>query len=300
MLEVNRRWSPYGYVKNSAINTVDVDGMIDPNDFVNSSQTADAIHDRKMAAKEEQSEELAAGVASRLGLVWNAGEGEGGSVPPDWVMDKHNNPYWDSKVKSAADVKAGETYLGQTAEYVSKNGNYVHLWADASFSLSPMMNVGDPSTVFRGFAFSEASMNGLADYVEATTYLLGFGVGLGESAGNFAIRSASRIKSFVPSVLKQTEQYALRALEDGFYPVMKRGFANARELTWLNKGDVWKFGTTKNPLTRYSQTWLREMNLRYFTEFEGTLKEALQLERMKIVNFIEQTGVLPAGNKIIR
>jgi len=37
---------------------------------------------------------------------------------------------------------------------------------------------------------------------------------------------------------------------------MKRGFANPQELTWLNKGDVWKFGITKNPLSRYSQSYL--------------------------------------------
>ena len=96
------------------------------------------------------------------------------------------------------------------------------------------------------------------------------------------------------------EQYSLRALESGFYPVMGRGFANARELTWLEKGEVWKFGTTKNPLTRYSQTWLKDINLRYVTEFEGTSSEVLKLERMKIMNFIDQTGILPAGNKIIK
>jgi len=48
LLEVNRRWSPYGYVKNSAINTVDVDGMIDPNDFKSADQLADEAHERKM------------------------------------------------------------------------------------------------------------------------------------------------------------------------------------------------------------------------------------------------------------
>ena len=100
----------------------------------------------------------------------------------------------------------------------------------------------------------------------------------------------------------QVEQYALRAAEDGFYPVMKRGFANPQELTWLNKGDVWKFGTTKNPLTRYSQSFLDNTGagLRYSTEFSGTLKQATKLERMKILNFRGQNGFLPAGNKIVR
>lgn len=98
----------------------------------------------------------------------------------------------------------------------------------------------------------------------------------------------------------QVEQYALRVAEDGFYPVMKRGYANAQELGWLDKGEVWKFGTTKNPLTRYSQSWLDKNGLRYSTEFSGTLKEALNLESMKILNFRGQNGFLPPGNKIIK
>jgi hypothetical protein len=101
----------------------------------------------------------------------------------------------------------------------------------------------------------------------------------------------------------QVEQYALRAADDGFYPVMKRGFANPQELTWLNKGDVWKFGTTKNPLTRYSQSYLDnvgEFGVYYKTEFTGILKEALTVERMKILNFKGQNKLLPAGNKKVK
>jgi len=99
------------------------------------------------------------------------------------------------------------------------------------------------------------------------------------------------------------EQYALRANESGFYPVMQRGFKNAVDLTWLEKGDVWKFGTTQNPATRYSQSYLDNIGnygVSYVKEFSGTLKEALTVEGMKIRNFIEQSGFLPAGNKIIK
>ena len=49
------------------------------------------------------------------------------------------------------------------------------------------------------------------------------------------------------------DQYTLKAVEDGFYPVMKRGFAEPQGGVWLNAGDVWKYGTTKNPATRYSE-----------------------------------------------
>ncbi|MDR7212733.1 hypothetical protein [Flavobacterium piscis] len=103
----------------------------------------------------------------------------------------------------------------------------------------------------------------------------------------------------------KVEQYTLRAIESGFYPVMKRGFKKAQELVWLEKGDIWKFGTTKNfnPFKRYTQKYLDnvgEFGVEYFPEFRGTLKEALELERMKIMNYIKQNGFLPRGNKIIK
>lgn len=108
--------------------------------------------------------------------------------------------------------------------------------------------------------------------------------------------------SYLKNIFK-VEQYSLRAVESGFYPVMKRGFAKAQSLVWLEKGEVWKFGTTRNPFTRYTQKYLSnrgEKGLYYFREFEGTLSEALKLEKMKIMNFFEQNGFLPWGNKIAK
>nr|WP_309545330.1 RHS repeat-associated core domain-containing protein [Xanthomonas campestris] len=102
---------------------------------------------------------------------------------------------------------------------------------------------------------------------------------------------------------KKVDQYALRAVEDGWYPVMTRGKRDATDLTWLNQGEVWKFGTTKNPATRYSQSYLDGIGtggVRYSQEFQGARSEALMLERMKIDNAIQQTGSLPPGNKIRR
>jgi hypothetical protein len=119
----------------------------------------------------------------------------------------------------------------------------------------------------------------------AAIVLPGGGVG-------FATKSAAKV-----------EQYALRANESGFYPVLRRGFKEAQELVWLNKGDVWKFGTTKNPASRYSQRVLDSIGqygVKYSREFQGSKNEALVLENMKILNFLYQHGFLPAGNKIIR
>jgi RHS repeat-associated protein len=99
------------------------------------------------------------------------------------------------------------------------------------------------------------------------------------------------------------EQYALRVNQSGFYPVMTRGAKEATEMKWCTAGEVWKFGTTRNPTRRYSQSYLDnigEYGVSYSKEFSGTLTEALTLENMKIRNFLSQTGVLPPGNKIIK
>lgn len=103
----------------------------------------------------------------------------------------------------------------------------------------------------------------------------------------------------------KVEQYSLRAVESGFYPVMERGFKKATELVWLEKGEIWKIGTTKNfnPFKRYTQKYLRsvgEHGVEAFSEFRGTLAEALEVEKMKILSYIETWGVRPAGNKMVK
>lgn len=101
---------------------------------------------------------------------------------------------------------------------------------------------------------------------------------------------------------RTAQQYTLRAASSGWYPVARRGIKQPVALTWLEQGEVWKFGKTINPLTRYSQTYLRNTGngLIYRNEFSGTATEALRLERMKIENYYRQYGRLPPGNKVRR
>ena len=120
-----------------------------------------------------------------------------------------------------------------------------------------------------------------------------------QTSGTQAAESATQLEfQFAP----QVEQYALRAADSGFYPVMVRGSENPQFITYLEKGDVWKFGTTANPATRYSGSYLQsigEHGVEYSPEFLGTEQQAVQLQNMKIQNFLQQTGKLPPGNKII-
>lgn len=106
--------------------------------------------------------------------------------------------------------------------------------------------------------------------------------------------------SFAAKSAATVDQYALKAVEDGFYPVMKHGFAEPQSGVWLNANDVWKHGTTKNPATRYSQSFLDDWGLYYSRQSSGTLQAALSAEKGNILNYLNQNGVLPPGNKIIR
>jgi len=98
------------------------------------------------------------------------------------------------------------------------------------------------------------------------------------------------------------ELYSLRAAEDGFYPIMKRGYSTPQGSIFLKEGEVWKYGTTKNPLTRYTQDFLRNTGsgLRYQTESGGLLQQTLQEEKFSILDYKDKNGVLPPGNKIVK
>lgn len=99
------------------------------------------------------------------------------------------------------------------------------------------------------------------------------------------------------------EQYSLRAAQDGMYPVMERGLKEPVRNIFLKEGEVWKFGQTMRPATRYSQSFLDNTGngLRFFPESRTTsFKEVLQIERQKILEYEQIFGKLPPGNKIRR
>lgn len=174
-------------------------------------------------------------------------------------------------------------------------------WRSSESTVAPGRKMGeieDAQTASRSFALGFVPGPGVVEGIEEFQngkYLLGIGMIASELPGLKQLKAAKGAAN--------VEQYALRAGESGFYPVMTRGSKEATDLKWLEKGDVWKFGTTKNPSTRYSQSYLDnigEYGVYYSTEFKGTLQEALKLESMKIRNYIFQTGELPAGNKMIK
>lgn len=95
-------------------------------------------------------------------------------------------------------------------------------------------------------------------------------------------------------------QYALTASESGDYVC----YTCSSGITWLNKGDVWKYGQTTKPSTRYSTAELggalAGRRLLQVTQYRGTQRQVLLAEKLKIYTHLATTGTLPPGNKIRR
>lgn len=107
---------------------------------------------------------------------------------------------------------------------------------------------------------------------------------------------------WLTSAGKTVDQYALVASYDGFYPVMKWGFKEPQGGVWLSQGEIWKYGTTKNPATRYSESFLSGTGkgLRYEQMMNGSLKQALEAEKNRITIYRDTRGMLPPGNKMVK
>ena len=78
--------------------------------------------------------------------------------------------------------------------------------------------------------------------------------------------------------LQNAEQYALLALNSGYYPCNHC----PEKRVWLNKDEVAKYGVSINTNSRYTDEELVELNVYYFTQFTGTIQECLEEEARKI------------------
>ena len=79
--------------------------------------------------------------------------------------------------------------------------------------------------------------------------------------------------------IDESEQYALIAMVDGWYPCMHSG----RTTCYLKKGEVWKYGvTSKSETGRYKAPFLIANGVSYFIQFTGTFSECLKQEQIKL------------------
>ncbi|MCW3162844.1 hypothetical protein [Chryseobacterium oryctis] len=123
---------------------------------------------------------------------------------------------------------------------------------------------------------------------------VGYGI-LGTAAGiSLYLKMEREIDGIEKRDLKpQGVLYQLEATRSGFYPNVRGG------TTYLNAGDVWKYGeTTTN--NRYSEADLTRKGLVMNPIFYGNQSTIKIQEKIMIYGYFFAHGTLPPGNKIFR
>jgi hypothetical protein len=82
--------------------------------------------------------------------------------------------------------------------------------------------------------------------------------------------------------IDDSEQYALVAKMDGWYPCLHSGKATC----YLLAGEVWKYGvTSKGEFGRYKAMFMERNKVSYIIEFKGNIAECLKQEQIKLFNY---------------
>lgn len=96
--------------------------------------------------------------------------------------------------------------------------------------------------------------------------------------------------------------YSLRAAKSGLYPVYTWGSKKPTAYIPLVQGEVWKYGTSWDPEVRYSAEKLASIGGGVYpvVEATGTKTYIYMLEKVYIVDYMDEYNRLPPGNKMIR
>ena len=89
-------------------------------------------------------------------------------------------------------------------------------------------------------------------------------------------------------------QYALVAARPGLYPNVRGG------LTPLASGDVWKFGTSMDPNSRYPVTGVQGLGLQMIVQTTGNHYQVLAQEKAMLIGYALTHWSLPPGNRIFK
>jgi hypothetical protein len=127
------------------------------------------------------------------------------------------------------------------------------------------------------------------------------GVETAVAVGYYGPEIVSKMRSEIDRIAAKAPgpygvQYSLQATRAGSYPcyTCSGGTIN------LQPGDIWKYGETTNPNSRYSGSYLNSMGLRFVPEFPGSTMGIKIAEKGKIYGYFFLNGHLPGGNKIFR
>jgi RHS repeat-associated protein len=128
----------------------------------------------------------------------------------------------------------------------------------------------------------------------AIPFIIGYAVYHDLSANGIYDKMAREIDRIAQKVKgPQGFTYALVAKSPGLYPNVRGG------TTFLNVGDVWKFGQTTSG-SRYSDNYLNGMRLQKIDLFPGNQMEIRIQEKIMIYGYFMEHGTLPPGNSIFR
>jgi len=89
-------------------------------------------------------------------------------------------------------------------------------------------------------------------------------------------------------------QYALVVDRDGNYPDVRYGYVKMKAL------DVWKYGTSMDPESRYTKSYLQSLGVTMVIESQGTRIQVLVQEKVQLIRYYLYYGELPPGNKIFK
>ncbi len=145
--------------------------------------------------------------------------------------------------------------------------------------------------------------SGACDYVSlgacvlANPSIIATGAAAGAITGEAVDRAWEQLSGLISKAVTLGPleyQYALVAQTTGLYPDVRNG------LVALNAGDVWKYGTSADPSSRYADSALRNLGLSMQVQSTGTKYQVLAQEKMQLIQYAVTNGTLPPGNKIFK
>lgn len=118
-----------------------------------------------------------------------------------------------------------------------------------------------------------------------------------DEKGNVEI-SPKRLKKFEERVkkIRNAEQYVLLADESGYYPC----YNCDTTMIYLNKGEVWRYGTTMQGERGRFGNKLNGLKVTYFVQFRGSIEECLIEEARKIYFYPKLPENLKRAKPLIR
>ncbi|MBB6238977.1 RHS repeat-associated protein [Pedobacter sp. AK013] len=124
----------------------------------------------------------------------------------DWVMGKNKKPYWDEKATSQETTKAGETYLGKSVQYETKEGYGVSLNPDKSWNYQ-LADVTDKTPVGSRWSDFQSALGGMLPALKAAEVggeigaaFASGGIAAGEIGGSYLLGQAARRADLLSSL----------------------------------------------------------------------------------------------------